>query len=126
MAEKVPDNPMGADFEKMPSGGQKYRAVQNVGFNAAGTSGLVARDFGPGAQIQRLLDQGLIVLEGQPDPKPAAAPRGPDRVPAEFRPESPEPEDPGSVHSPSPRPIGSPVASATPRQHQPQPQPPKK
>jgi hypothetical protein len=56
----IPDNPIGADFAKLADDGKRYRTTTNI---LAHRTGVVvsAKDLGPGAQVQRLIDDGAIV-----------------------------------------------------------------
>lgn len=58
--DRAPDNPTGADFDKLEDDRKRYTTATNVGRHRAGAT-VGRKDLGPGAQVQRLLDAGAIV-----------------------------------------------------------------
>lgn len=57
--DRVPDNPTGSDFVKLEDDKKRYVTTTNVDNHLAGIT-VSKKDLGPGAQIQRLLDEGAI------------------------------------------------------------------
>jgi hypothetical protein len=62
--DRVPDNPSGETFRTMPDDGARYRVTSNTK-NFGPNDVVSARDLGEGAQIQRLIDLGVIVAMTQ-------------------------------------------------------------
>jgi hypothetical protein len=60
MPDKIQDNPVGDEFRNLADDGVRYRALTNVGPHLTGAT-FGAKDLGEGAQVQRLLDQAVIV-----------------------------------------------------------------
>ncbi len=68
MPQSIPDNPTGDEFKKLKDDGTRYSVLHTVvGRHPRGTT-VSARDLGPGAQIQRLLDVGAIAEAPREEP----------------------------------------------------------
>jgi hypothetical protein len=107
------DNPIGDAFESMADDGKRFLCMTNV--NEFRVDSVVSRrDLGPGAEIQRLIDLGAIVVligGGTGDLKDA-----PDEIVEPFKVEAAKTANPALDQKPMPLPEKPRNVSATARE----------